>query len=213
MNRPDDDTRPDTPTNAPAGWQPWQPPPPPPGPGWTGTPTAWPGGPQQPQAQWPGQTPGYWQGPPQYVNSTLAIVGAVALLVMGVLLGLLGVALLAFAAGGEQLVEELDPTLDGFGGAIAAVIMVAAVVLILLTVLHFVSAVGVFAHKGWARWAAITTAIVGIVFGLLGLLGQVDAGLSAADLVVPLIWTAVYGFVVVAMALGSEHFSPRYPGR
>jgi hypothetical protein len=134
-------------------------------------------------------------------------------MVMGVLLGLVGLAILAFAAGGQALIEELDPTMLGAGGAIAAVLMVIAIFVLLIAALHVGAALGVFLHRGWGRWAGITAAVIGLVLGVLMLLGQIDAGLTPVDLAIPVLWLAAYGVAVTGLATGGEHFTTRQPGR
>ncbi len=212
MTEPDHPPRPPEPAT---GWQPWRPPPPP-GSGWTGPapqptwaePPQW--GSTQPQGAAPPQ--GYWQAPPAQGNSVLAVIAGAVLLVMGILVGLIGLAFVILVAAGPELLAELDPSLGIPGAAIGAVLTVIAVVLLIFAALNVLAAIGVFLHKGWARWTGIVTGAIGLILGLLSLIGQAGAG-GAADVLFVLLWLAAYGFVLVALSVGGEHFERRYPSR
>lgn len=158
--------------------------------------------------------PGYWTGSPQYGTSALAVIGAVALLIIGGLLTVISALVIAVGAGGTALLEEIDPSLIGLGGAIATAIVVVFGILLVLGILHIVAAIGVFVHKSWARWTGVVLAVLGLMLGLLMLLGSTNAPTATSgDLIVVIVWLVAYGAALIGLVAGGEHFQPRYPGR
>jgi len=142
------------------------------------------------------------------------VVAGVILLVVGVLMTLLGLLVLLVGAAGAAFLEEVEPTLGGEAGAVAALFVGIAAIMLLIGILEIISSVGVFVHKGWARWLGVVMGTIGLVFGFLMLIAAflTPAG-STGDLVVVLIWLSAHGFVVAALAAAGDHFRPAYPRR
>lgn len=150
---------------------------------------------------------------PQYGSSALATVAGVVLLILGLLVGLLSVFGLLVGVAGAAFIEEIDPTFSGAGGAFAAFFVILFGFLLVFAVLHVAAAIGVFAHRSWARWVGIILALLGLLFGGLGLIGVAADPVTAGEgLIVFFIWLTAYGFSLAALAAGGEHFAPRYPG-
>lgn len=190
------------------GWQPpagtWQPPA-----------NAWQ---QQPgstwgQQQWPpGAQPGWgtdhWPPLGPYGSHPLAIVAAIALMVVGAFLLLIAILAIAFVGAGSAFLEQYDPTLSGMGSAVTAVFIVVFGVLLVISLLHFASAIGVFLHKSWARWMGIVLAVLGLLFGLLMLIGSTDSPeATAGALAVVVVWLGAYGLSLIGLAAGGRHFT------
>jgi len=127
---------------------------------------------------------------------------------------LFGLLLLLLGAAGATFIEEIDPSLAGEGDAIAAVIVGAAAILLVIGILEMIASIGVFVHKGWARWVGIVVGTIGLVLGFLVLIGSfLPPGGNSGDLVFSLLWLGAHGFVVAALAAAGEHFQPAYPRR
>lgn len=142
------------------------------------------------------------------------MIGAVALLIIGGLLTVISALVIAVGAGGTALLEEIDPSLIGLGGAIATAIVVVFGILLVFGILHIVAAIGVFVHKSWARWTGVVLAVLGLMLGLLMLLGSTNAPTATSgDLIVVIVWLVAYGAALIGLVAGGEHFQPRYPGR
>lgn len=224
--QPTQQTQPTHPTEP--SQAPWQPPPPrgwtppaqqgwypPPQQGWTPGPGMLPmPNPYQQPPQWgsgyPGQSP-YWSSPPRYGSSPLAVIAGILLLLVGVLLTLFGLLMLAVGMGGAAFLGEMDPFI-GDPAAVAAFILVFAFILLSIGILEIVASIGVFVHKGWARWLGIVMAAIGLVFGFLLLFATFmpPAG-PAIEMLITIVWLAGHGFVVAALAVAGEHFRPVYP--
>jgi len=97
---------------------------------------------------------------------------------------------------------------------IAGFIVGLAAILLIIGILEIIGSVGVFVHKGWARWLGIVLATIGLVIGFLVLIGTFlpPAG-GAGDVIFALLWLAAHRFVVAALAARGEHFQPAYPRR
>lgn len=191
---------------APAGWQQGQQQP---QAGWQ-QPPQW-----QPQGGW-GQA-GYWPAAPAYPNNPLVVVAGIILVVFGVLatlIGLFGMLLGSFAA--TVMEEYLPPeaALEFDLRAFTTVILVIFGIVLVLGILHFLSAIGIFLHKGWARALGIVLAVLGLLLGVMGAVGVAQEAASAADAgrqaVVPIVMALSYGLTLFALIAGGNHFSRRY---
>ncbi len=189
------------------GWQ--QPQPPAPGQPWQQQPPAWTG-----QSGW-GQPDAARRQQPPYGSSPLAILAAVVLLIFGAFLTLIGgVGVLAgsllddatMRQAREQL-SEINPTIR-----VEDVIALLGVVfgfLLVLGILHLVSAIGVFLHRQWGRIIGILVAVLGTLLGVLMVTGAAQAGVRA-DLTLPLIIAIAYGFSLFALIAAGNHFRRRW---
>jgi hypothetical protein len=138
----------------------------------------------------------------------------VVFLVIGAFLLLISVAVIAIGAAGAQFIDQFDPSFRGLGSAVAAVLVVAFVILLIVSLLHIAAGIGVFMHKSWARWTGIVVAVIGMLFGLLGLLGYTDdPSATAGELLIVVVWLAAYGFSLVGLAAGGRHFVREQPWR
>jgi len=194
------------------GWQPQQP-----QAGWPQQPQAgWQQQPQwQPQQGW-GQ-PGYWPAAPEYPNNPLVVVAGIILVVFGVLatlIGLFGMVVGSFAA---TLIEEYLPpeaALEFDFRAFATFLLLIFGIILVVGILHFLSAIGIFMHKGWARAIGIVLAVLGLLLGVVGAVGVAQAAVSAAEAgseaVVPVIVAISYGLTLFALIAGGNHFRRRY---
>lgn len=125
------------------------------------------------------------------------------LLVMGVLLGLPAVFVLLIAVGGALRASQASSDVVGPGDAVFAILIVAVAVL-LPAVAHILAAIGVFAHKRWARWTGIALSVIGVSVGVLLLLTQVQVGrVNVLVFVVVL----AYGFTAAVLTIRAKHFS------
>ena len=195
--------------------QTWTPPPqpnwtPPQPQGWAAPQPGW-GPPQQPWHTGYGGQPPYW-AQPQYRSSPLAVVAAVMLLIFGVLTTLVGLLLLLVGAGAATFIAAVDPIMADEAGAIGAVILTVAAILLIVGLLVIGGAIGIFVHKSWARWIGLVVGSVGVVIGFLLLIGTFasPAG-GSGDALIAIIWLASHGFVVAALAVAGDHFQPVYP--
>jgi len=189
----------------PAGWQQ----PPQPQAGWQ-QPPQW-----QPQQGW-GQA-GYWPAAPEYANNPLVVVSGIILIVFGVLttlIGLFGMIVGSFAA---TFLEEYIPpeaALDLDIRAVTTVLLVIFGIVLVIGILHFLSAIGIFLHKGWARALGIILAVLGLLLGVVGAVGVAQEAASATEAgreaVVPIIVAVSYGLTLFALIAGGNHFRRRY---
>lgn len=175
------------------------------------------------QQQWPQQQPwayppasvqpSYWAAPREPASSPLATTAAVILLVVSILAGLVGLVILFVGAAAGSIL----PFFSEFAGqaeAISTAIVVAGTLTLFVSVLGVTSGIGVFAHKSWARWMGVAVGAIGVVLGFLLLIGTfATSAVDTGGLVLSIIWLAVNGFVVVALAVASDHFQPAPPVR
>ena len=179
-----------------AGVEPSGPPPPPPWqPGWTAPPrTTW--------QDWPPPSMG---GHPPLGSSRLAITGAIALLVLGILVGALG--LLAMLVG----MVAAGFTSNSQDAAPAMQLVLFGALLIVVSCVELIAAAGIVLHQQWARWMgvsiALITVFVSIYISVTTLPGQLDPlpGTFVAGL-----WLAANGFVAVALIAAGKHFRPTH---
>lgn len=208
--------QPAEPTQQPTGG--WQQPQQPPAQPWQQPPNQVWQQPQQPPSQW-GAAPAW--GPEAqydagYPTSPMVAIAAIVLLVFGLLVTLIGG--LGAALGGviENALRELAETettgLEGFDlSGLSDVFLVIFGILLVIGILHLVSAIGIFLHKQWARVIGILLAVLGTLIGVLGLVGasNVAASMDGSEWIVPIAMAVGYGFVLFALIAGSSHFRRR----
>jgi hypothetical protein len=125
--------------------------------------------PQQPQWSPPPQQPMGWGGPgyggppPRPTGVTL---GAIFLIVMGVLVALVGAACGVFG-GAVSTGDSQIPGLGAVGGALA----IFGIIALVIGILQIAAGAGALGGKGWARWTGVVVSIIFVIFGVLGLLG------------------------------------------
>jgi hypothetical protein len=205
--------------------QPQQPVPPPvaapPPSAWTQPLPPPPGGWAQPQQQAPQPPPGYVQQPgyaqPGYPPpgygmpmgappgmmwvpakqpvTPLAKIGAVFMVIIGVLLSIVGAIVVI---GGAAFSGNSE--IPGFGRALAGAVAVFGVIILIIGVLHALAGIGSWRGAGVARVLAI---ILGILFGLIALAGA--AGGTNSDGVStsggPISWLVAIGYIYTAIVL------------
>lgn len=186
--------------------------------------------PSSPQAQW--QAPGQWQAPPgqwagqpgweappahwqaEYGTSPMVAIAGVVLLIFGIFVTLAGVGGLALGSLIDEIMVELGPIeTPGFDPSdIAGVVVIFFGVVLVVGLLHLISSVGVFLHKQWARIIAIVLSVLGTLFGVLALVGSLEARGQAegGGLAVALVIAIGYGFSLFALVAGSSHFQRRF---
>ncbi len=150
--------------------------------------------------QWapPPQQPAGWNGSSMapVERPSGVTLGAIFLIVMGVLMalggaacGLLGGALFGGAGGVGG-----DPS--GLFGALAGMAVVGGIIILVLGILHIAAGAGALSGKGWARWTGI---ILSVIFAVLMILGGVSS-LGARDGMVSAIVTIVIGVLYALTA-------------
>jgi hypothetical protein len=188
---------------------------------------------QQPQFQQPGYPPGYqyppgypqpgyaqqWAAPAEagYGNNVLVILGALWLLIAGLVTTLIGVVLLI----GGRLLEQVGG--DALTTAVGGSLTIVAAVLLVVGILHLLSAIFIWAHRSWARFIGILLAALGTLAGL-GILfvtvnrvtlsdgtviGPPPGGVQTTALIVNGIPFALYAITLLALLVGGGHFSRR----
>ena len=171
--------------------------------------------PQWQQQGW-GQA-GYWPAAPEYPNNPLVVVSGIILIVFGVLttlIGLFGMIVGSFAA---TFLEEYIPpeaALEFDIRAVTTVLLVVFGIVLVVGILHFLTAIGIFLHKGWARALGIILAVLGLLLGVVGAVGVAQEAASATEAgreaVVPIIVAVSYGLTLFALIAGGNHFRRRY---
>jgi len=98
---------------------------------------------------------------------------------------------------------------------IKSVILGIGIVALILGLLHILSSIGVFAHRGWGRFLGLLFGLLGVLLGILSVLGssggtQVMSDGTRVDLsrnMGPSIaFLAIYLFVFIALLIGGKHF-------
>jgi hypothetical protein len=117
--------------------------------------------------------------------------GATVITIIETILGVL-ISLAALAA---MFVGSLAGGLGGLsnvengaavGGILAGVGFVFGIILVLIAILYFAIAYGVWKGRGWAWMLGMIVSIIAIVFGVLGLTGGISVG-SIISLALPII--------------------------
>jgi hypothetical protein len=209
-SNPPSQAAPEVPSTAQPAW-----PPPPAG---TQAQPAWPPPPAGTQAQpaWPPppagtQAPAAW--PPAAAGamavgpttSVLVVLAGIFLLIVGILtfglgslFGLLG-GLLATAGTSESGLEVFGP----IGGLVAGL----AFLVVFWGLLEIIASIGMFIHRGWGRALGLIVGVVGVAFMALALVGTLTASESSAGGTgFSLVLAVGYGFTVLALVTGGEHF-------
>ena len=146
-------------------------------------------------------------------SSPLAVIAGVILLVVGVLMTLVGLLLLLVGAAGAAFLAEIDPSIATEADAIATLLVATAAILLVMGIVEIIGSIGIFVHKGWARWLGVVAGTIGLVLGFLVLISSFLPPANSGDLILSLIWLAANGFIVAALAAAGEHFRPAYPRR
>jgi hypothetical protein len=175
---------------------------------------------QQPPQQWAGQQgwgpSGYWAPTAQYSSNPLVIVGGIILVVFGLLVTLVGLIGLLLGAMAESFLDEVvtpNVELQFDAGAVSAILLVVFGIVLLLGILHLLSGLGIFMHKGWARAIGVVLAVLGTLFGVLAVVTALEASRpQTGELVVPLVIAVGYGLTLFALIAGGNHFRRHYPG-
>ena len=135
------------------------------------------------------------------------------LLVLGALLTLGGAAMALVAAAGSAFIETLDPTWAEIGSAAATILAVMALLILAIGVFEMITAVGLFIHKSWARWAGIVISVIGILLGLLLVVTAYEPPADPGFGAFALAFTAAHAFTAAALGAGGEHFERGYVRR
>lgn len=196
--------------------QAWQQPPAQPGQPWQQPPPAW----QQPPPQWTPQQgwgqAGYWTPAAEYANNPLVIIAGVVLLIFGLLVTLVGIVGLLGGMMAAALFEEFVTPDMGFDfdvRSLATVVLVIFGIVLVLGILHLLSALGIFLHKGWARAIGLFLAVLGTLIGVLMVVTALDLRRAEeGGLVVALVVAVGYGLTLFALILGGNHFRRKYHG-
>ncbi|MGC1107597.1 MAG: hypothetical protein WA876_13770 [Candidatus Acidiferrales bacterium] len=122
------------------------------------------------------------------ILAILSFVGAALLLLGACMMFFLGAAGIAAAAGGR-----------GMGGPLAALGAFAGVAFLVLAAIYIVNGIGLWKLLGWGRMLTIVLVVIGVIFGLLGLVRAVPimhVGLIVWQLIVLAIdvWILTYMF-------------------
>jgi hypothetical protein len=144
----------------------------------------------------------------------LAVIAAVVLLISGALMTLVALLLLVVGAGAASFIAAVDPIMADEAGEIGSVILIVGATLLIAGILVIIGAIGILAHKSWARWLGVVIGSIGLVIGFLLLIGTFAAPAGGGgDAIIAIIWLAAHGFVVAALAAAGDHFQPVYPPR
>ena len=83
--------------------------------------------------------------------------------------------------------------------------------MLVLGILDIISSIGIFLHKGWARWTGIVLGVLGALLGLAVVVTALEQPFDAGMLIFGLIWVGAHAFAVLGLAVGSRHFAPDRP--
>ena len=123
-------------------------------------------------------------------------------MVIGAIVILLGVGMLFIGLAAGPFLDTFDP---GFPGT--EFLTAVGLSVVVVGVLEIAASIGVFEHRGWARWIGVIVAVIGLIFAFFALLGAMsDLSVDGASLVISILWVAANGFIVAALAAGWEHF-------
>lgn len=179
------------------------------------SPTGW--GPQPPAPTGPTPTT-YWSAP-TYPTSAFVVMAATMLLIFGLLISLVGALGLVFGSVFADLMRTAASQMPIFGAPsdaalndIQNVISIIFGVVLVVGILHLLAAIGVFAHKNWARALGVLLALLGSVAGALGVYGALwftsqDGPMTGVAAVV--VFLVAYAFTLLALLFGGSHFSRR----
>jgi uncharacterized membrane protein HdeD (DUF308 family) len=164
--------------------------------------------------------PQYAQTGPTYSTSAFAAFAGVLLLVFGLIDAVGGFWLFNQTDDLRQLVSDLARRNFSVSGTLldrntlASILSPMPAIIAIFGVIEILTAVGIFAHKGWAR-------ALGVLGALLGLIASV-AGLSFTLALVPgvsvqllgaIVVILGYAFILLALIAGGKHFRRRLPQR
>ena len=160
--------------------------------------------PQQPMG-WGG--PGYGGPPPRPTGVTL---GAIYLIVMGVLTGLLGA---CSSLVGGVATGGASQDASGILGFLGGFLLIAGIIILVLGVLSIAAGAGALGGSGWARWLGVVVSVLFVVFGVLATLGALgsmnEPGGGVTSLVFSLLITIGYALTAWAFISASAYFAAR----
>jgi hypothetical protein len=160
--------------------------------------------PQQPMG-WGG--PGYGGPPPRPTKVTL---GAIFLMVMGVLTGLLGAcsSLVGGAVSGGASGDA-----SGLLGFLGGGLLIFGIIILILGVLSVAAGAGALGGAGWARWIGVIVSVLFVIFGVLATLGALGSmnqpGGGITSLLFGLLITIGYAFTAWAFISATAFFARR----
>lgn len=138
----------------------------------------------------------------------LVTAAAVAMMIIGVLLTLLGAVLFVGAAFFGGAASEAPGLLASLAGAFSAAFIAASIILLAIGVLEVVAGAHVLSGRPWARIAGVTLAGATALLSILGI-GDGDA----RSILVRLLWIAANLFIAAALVIGRRWFADsRAPG-
>jgi len=138
--------------------------------------------------------------PRRAFRSTLAVVAAGVLLVLGLVASFSGFVLLS-----QTGRPDLGPVY-----AMTALITQAA--LLLVGMLNIAAALGIYLHIGWSRRLAVALAVIGLILSavfFIGPLSNFHVSLLDPLMLATMAAIAGYGYTLVAMLVAGSHFRPR----
>ena len=168
----------------------------------------------QSQPQWspPPQQPTGWGGPGYGgppVRPTGVTLGAIFLIVMGVLMALAGAAcgLLGGAATGGAAQDS-----SGMLGFLGGALVIGGLIILVLGILSIAAGAGALGGKGWARWLGVVVSVLFVIFGVLGLLsalGNLNQNGGITSLIFTLLITVGYALTAWAFIQANAWFMRR----
>jgi hypothetical protein len=166
--------------------------------------------PQQPQWSPPPQQPTGWGGPGyggSPVRPTGVTLGAIYLIVMGVLTSLLGGCAAVGGAAFGQLGSGTDSAsvFGGFGALLAGI----GIFILVLGILGIVAGAGALGGKGWGRWIGIIISIIFAILFILGGVGTLTGTNGMTSGIVTLVLGVAYALTAWALIQASAFFSYR----
>jgi hypothetical protein len=148
--------------------------------------------------------------PSAYQASGFVALGAIVLLLFGLVLAVVGAAglvagdgLVAWLRQGAAALDVSLPPKQLLNQAIG----VMAAVALTVGLLHVLGALGVLAHRNWARWLGATVALLGTLVTTLGLYTAVSANSATVSvpteaLVIAVVVAALYAYSLLALLFG-----------
>lgn len=149
-----------------------------------------------------------WAAPPVAVAATsgrtmLAAIAGVGLIVLGVLGGLIGLAIAVF---GSSVVSQFDLTQYGdFGdindpaAVISGAIAFVGIIVVAYSLVYLIGGIGIVRSRGWGRVMGL---IVGILSGLFWLMSVTGGGGSTGgNIFFPLLMLVIHAYVVVVLII------------